>query len=396
MALASHRCASVLGGATHAWAELMALARSRPNIIDLGQGYPDFEGAAVARVKAADVVLKEPKLNQYSQIGGLPILNQAISQLYRHKYGATLDPATEVVSTCGGTESLYCLFQALIDPGDKVLIFEPFFPWYLPDVKLAGGDPLVVPLREPDFTLDGDAVRAAFAQRPKLVVVNTPHNPTGRVLTKEDLQLIADLCVKHDVIAVSDEAYETITFPGYPHLRLADFPGMRERTVTMGTASKLLSLTGWRVGWLTGPKDLIAPIRTIHSYVSFCPPTPLQVGVTNAILALIDDPAAQRESEDVALLLADNAKTLAEALNAMQGVNVFPPQGGYFLVANIAQTGMADIAFCRWLIEEKNINATPMSIFYSPRPAGQPCTSVRFAICKRRETIEQAVAALRR
>lgn len=347
----------------------------------------------MARTTASRTILSDGPHNQYSTIGGLPSLNAAISRLYGHRYGLPVDPATEVVSTSSGTEALYCALQALIDPGDKVLLFEPFFPWYLPDVTLAGGEPIVVALQEPDYSLDRAAVTAAFAQKPKLVLCNSPHNPTGRVFTRDELQFIADLCVQHGTLALSDEAYETVVFPGHSLVRLADLPGMRERTLAMGTASKLLSLTGWRVGWITGPAPLVAAVRTIHSYVTFCPPTPLQVGVAAAIQALVDSPDAQQESEDVTSLLAGNATLLGDALRAMAGVKVFQPQGGYFLVADVSGTGMDDFAFCRWLIEQRNINAVPMSVFYRPRE-GWICRTVRFAICKRRDTIERAVTAL--
>jgi aspartate/methionine/tyrosine aminotransferase len=284
------------------------------------------------------------------------------------------------------------MMQALVNPGDKVLMFEPFFPWYLPDVKLAGGEPLIVPLKPPAFGFDEEALRKAFQQKPRVVIVNTPHNPTGRVFSKADLDLIAKQCMEHDVIAISDEAYENITFDGHPHLRLADVKGMGVRTLTMGTSSKLLSLTGWRVGWVTGPEEYIGAIKMMHSYISFCPPTPLQVGVAHALNGLCAGSEGERENERISLLMEDNAKKLGAALGALGGVEVYPPQGGYFLVCDVGETGMDDLGFCRWLIEKVNINAVPMSIFYSDT-AG-PCTLVRFAICKESGTIEKAVDAL--
>ena len=273
-----------------------------------------------------------------------------------------------------------------------MICFEPVFPWYVSHVRLAGATAVPVRLEAPGFALDASAVAAAYTPRTKAVIYNSPHNPTGHVATAEECGALAALCVRHNVLVVADEVYERKVFGGRQEVRLADFPGMRERTLTVGTASKLFSLTGWRVGWVLGPAALLAGVRTVHSYSTFCAPTPLQAGVAEA---LRDAARLHREApgpDASALAFERNARVLGAAL-ADVGLQVIPAEGGYFLVADVAATGLDAGEYCKALIASARVAAVPMDVFYFS--GDPPRTLVRFALCKRAETIDAAAAAIR-
>mmetsp|Transcript_12106 Transcript_12106/g.14128 ORF Transcript_12106/g.14128 Transcript_12106/m.14128 type:complete len:278 (+) Transcript_12106:112-945(+) len=270
MSRVSSRISREYGGGAKVWGEITKLALG-PNIVaDLGQGFPDFEGSSKARGEASNAILNMKRENQYSLVPGLPLLRQSLSDYYAKSYPGSkkLDPETEVVVTASGTEALYASFQALVDPGDEVIVFEPFFPWYLPGIRLAGGVPRVVTLKPPNFELVESECRKAFTNKTKVVVLNTPHNPTGHVCRKSELEFLSALCAEHDSILISDEVYDNFTFGDEKHVRACDLPNMFERCVTIGSAAKMFSLTGWRVGWAFGPEDLTTAIRTVHAYSS--------------------------------------------------------------------------------------------------------------------------------
>eukprot|EP01012_Entosiphon_sulcatum_P032688 TRINITY_DN4153_c0_g1_i1.p2 TRINITY_DN4153_c0_g1~~TRINITY_DN4153_c0_g1_i1.p2 ORF type:complete len:389 (+),score=49.65 TRINITY_DN4153_c0_g1_i1:1261-2427(+) len=366
-----------------AWAEIMTAGR-QPGVVDLSQGYPDFEdGSRTATNAAASAITGSVLSNQYSPSSGVAALRSALSRFYNRSYGVTLDPDTEVLIVTSGTEAIYATFQTFINPGDEVILFEPCFPWYIPAIQLAGGIPVPLPLPMPGFGIDETALRAAITPRTRIIIVNTPHNPTGHVLSMEELELVAKSCREHDLLALSDEVYETLTDR---HTRLASLTGMHERTLTVGSAGKMFSLTGWRVGWLTGPPDLISPLRTCHSYTTFCAPTPLQMGVA----AALDDPDLASTLQSVRRVIRDNAERLTAALER-RGIQPLPYEGGYFLLADVGTTGMDDRAYCKWLLDAKRIVAVPISLFQT---SGKPCSLVRFSCCKRPATIDAAVAAL--
>lgn len=274
-----------------------------------------------------------------------------------------------------------------------MICFEPVFPWYVSHVRLAGATAVPVRLQAPGFALDIAALAAAFTPRTKAVIYNSPHNPTGHVATAAECAALSELCVRHNVLVIADEVYERKVFGGRPEVRLADFPGMRERTLTVGTASKLFSLTGWRVGWVLGPAALLSGVRTVHSYSTFCAPTPLQAGVAEALRHAAqqhrDDPSRADES---AVAFERNAQVLGAALSDV-GLDVIPAEGGYFLVADIAATGLDAGEYCKALIAAARVAAVPMDVFYFG--ADVPRTLVRFALCKRSETIAAAAAAIR-
>eukprot|EP01059_Diplonema_ambulator_P032608 TRINITY_DN6476_c0_g1_i2.p1 TRINITY_DN6476_c0_g1~~TRINITY_DN6476_c0_g1_i2.p1 ORF type:complete len:399 (+),score=106.34 TRINITY_DN6476_c0_g1_i2:64-1260(+) len=384
----SSRAAKESGGVgAKLWPEMLALC-SGEGVVNLGQGYPDHPGHKFA-LDAAHRALDNPKVNQYSGIGGLPELNNAVADYYQHVYkGDRLDPMKEVCILTSATEGLLASTMGLVNEGDEVVIFEPFFPWYLPSVRMAGGVPKVVELKPPSFEILEEDLERVFSPKTKMVLINSPHNPTGHCLSRRELELVAKYCLKHDVICVSDEVYEAQVFRGTDHVRIADLDGMRDRTVTISGSSKMLSLTGWRIGWAYGPEDLVAAIRTVHSFATYCAPAPFQKAVAETLQDCIQ---TGYDFSDIADLYKGNWELLASALTKM-GATVCPAQGGYFLIADIAYSGMSDIEFVRWFAREKKVGAVPLGMFFSPAPDGGLTyrTLVRFAICKERSYIEKA------
>ena len=418
-------------GVAAVWAEVSKLAVTSGSI-NLGQGFPDFPGHSTARKAAAEAILNAHHLNQYSPIPGLPSLLDACSAYYKHRWNHMYDPNTEVLITASGTEAIYSIMQALVEEGDEVILFEPYFPWYLPAVRLAGATPVVIRLEAPNFAIDAAAVASKLTDRTKVIIINTPHNPTGHCASYEELEALADvLRTRHAEkyragetsvgapVVVSDEVYENIVFSGNQrgHVRFAGLPGMANRTLTVGSASKLFSLTGWRVGWVLGnDPGLMAAVRAMHAYSIYCAPAPLQAGVAAAFEAETDLLAVQSAAaavvssgandsgnsngkcfEGVPDLLERNNAALSAALIAF-GVAVCPAEGGYFLVADVSGvTDMDDTAFCRWLIATVGVACMPMNVFYVDYSHGQEskkCQLVRFCLCKEASVIDAACAAL--
>jgi aspartate/methionine/tyrosine aminotransferase len=353
--------------------------------VNLGQGFPDFDGpdfvkaAAVAAIQAGD--------NQYPPSPGLPVLRAAIAVGWERDTGMAVDPAREVVVTSGCTEALAATFLGLVEPGDEVVLIEPFYDAYPVGCALAGATPRFVTLRPPDFRLPADELEAAFSERTRVIIVNTPHNPTGRVFDRRELELIARLCLRHDVVAVTDEVYERLVLEG-EHLRLATLPSMWERTLTLSSLGKSFSLTGWKTGWAVGPPDLVACVQAAHQFLTFTTPNPMQHAAVAALQApdeyFISLQAAYRRRRDL----------LAAGLEAV-GFEVYAPAGTYFLLADHTQFGFSDdVSFVRHLIERIGVAAIPPSAFYHHPPDG--ASLVRFAFCKAEATLERALERLSR
>ncbi len=370
---------------TTIFAEMTALAMQH-NAINLSQGFPDFDGPA--EVKRAAIAAIESGKNQYALSNGESDLRRAVAAHAARFYGQSPNPDTEVTIVSGATEGLFSTIIGLVNPGDEVIIFEPFFDGYMPDVIIAGGVPRYVPLRAPDWHFDPDELAAAFGPRTRLIIVNSPHNPTGKVYSRAELETIAGLCRKWNVIALSDEVYEHITFDGVPHVRLATLPGMAERTVTISSHGKTFSFTGWKIGWCIAPPDLTTAIRRAHQFVAFASVTPMQAA---AVVSLsLDD-------EYYAALAADyqhKRDTLAGILRE-SGFEVSPPAGTYFIMAGIAPLGFTDdVEFCRYLARDIGVAAIPPSAFYSEEHKALGRGYARFAFCKKMETLEQAAERL--
>jgi aspartate/methionine/tyrosine aminotransferase len=377
---------------TTIFAEMTALA-VKHGAVNLAQGFPDFDGPEF--MKDAVVRAMRAGHNQYARTLGVPILNQAIASDFERRAGVRVDPDASVTVTSGCTEAIAATMLGLLNPGDEVVLFEPFYDSYRACVALAGATARYVALRPPalgapesaPFTFDEAELRAAFTPRTKLIVVNTPHNPTGKVYTKEELTLIAELCVRHGVIAVTDEVYEHLVFdPALPHLHLASFPGMAERTVTLSSLGKTFSYTGWKIGWSIAPPELSAGVRAAHQFLTFATSTPMQHA---AVEAFRDGAGA---IADLVETLRANRAYLAEALRTL-GLRLYMPAGTYFIMADHSALGRGDDrAFCRWLTEEVKVAAIPPSVFYQRPELGR--NLVRFAFVKRRETLEEAVRRL--
>ena len=363
--------------------EMTALARDH-GAINLGQGFPDWQGASFAK-EAASRSMERGESDQYPPSAGIPELRAALASRYTGLLGRDIDPDTEVTVTCGCTEALTACFLGLVNPGDEVVIIEPYYDSYPVGIAMAGAIPRHVTLRPPDFRLEPEQLRSVFNERTRAIVVNTPHNPTGRVLTSEELQAVAALCIEHDSIAICDEVYEEITF-GAEHLRLAAFPGMADRTLTLSSVAKTFSLTGWKVGWTVASPVLTAGVRAAHQYMTFTTPTPVQHGTVAALSA---PPTFYDDLRAKYLGLRD---LLASGL-AEVGFEVHLPQGTYFLLAGYdALSDDDDRSFARRLTTDFGVATVPPSVFYHDPIEGHGL--LRFAFCKRSEVLVEALARL--
>ncbi|MGW2567511.1 pyridoxal phosphate-dependent aminotransferase [Streptomyces sp. NPDC001537] len=372
---------------TTIFAEMSALA-VQTGSINLGQGFPDTDGPEEVR-EAAVRALRDGRGNQYPPGPGVPELRTAIAAHQERRYGLTYDPDTEVLVTAGATEAIAATLLALLEPGDEVIALEPYYDSYAACIAMAGGTRVPVTLRphEDSFRLDLDELRAAVTDRTRLLLVNTPHNPTGTVLTREELTAIAELAVERDLLVVTDEVYEHLVFDAAEHLPLATFPGMRDRTVTIGSAGKTFSFTGWKVGWVTAAPGLVSAVRSAKQFLTYVSSGPFQYAVAEA-LALPDSYfTAFRED-----MLAKRDLLAAGLTDA--GFKVFQPAGTYFITTDIRPLGETDgFAFCRALPERAGVVAIPNAVFYDHREQGAPF--VRFAFCKRTEVLEEAVRRLK-
>ncbi len=365
---------------------VMSALAAQHGAINLGQGFPDEEGPEVV-VRAAAEALRDGR-NQYPPLTGVLELRRAVAEANRRFWGIAVDPDSEVVVTSGATEAITASLMALVDPGDEVVLIEPLYDTYLPVVRMLGAVPRLVRLEPPRWELPRAALAAAFGPRTKLLLLNTPHNPTSKVFTAAELAFLADLLARHNAYAVCDEVYEHITFDGWRHIPLMSLPGMRERTVRIGSAGKTFSLTGWKVGYVTAPAPLARTIAKAHQLLTFTTPPNLQRAVALG-LALPDDYFV-----GLAQGLAAKRDRLARGL-ADLGFEVLEARGSYFVTADIRPLGIPldDAAFCRWLTETAKVAAIPVSAFYAD-PATAPRHLVRFAFCKRDTTIDKALHRL--
>lgn len=371
------------------FAEMTALA-NRHGAVNLSQGFPDFDGPGHVRHAAIESIRNGP--GQYARMIGVPVLNEAVAAWWRNLGRGEIDPDANVTVTSGCSEGIVAAFLGLLNPGDEVILFEPFFDFYVTSAAIAGAIPRFVTLRPSAggrgaFTFDEADLRRAVTPRTRAIVVNTPHNPTGKVFSREELGAIADLCVKHGLVAMTDEVYEQLTYePSLPHLSLATLPGMWERTITLSSLGKTFSLTGWKIGWAIAPPDLSACVRAAHQFLTFCAATPLQHGAAAALLHPGEHPSELRR------LFASNRDLLTDALTRA-GLQVHASHATYFLMADHAALGLGDDrAFCRHLAEHVKVAAIPPSVFYGTPGLG--ANLVRFAFCKSRATIEEAARRL--
>ncbi|MFJ6796903.1 pyridoxal phosphate-dependent aminotransferase [Streptomyces sp. NPDC091268] len=370
---------------TTIFAEMSELA-ARTGSVNLGQGFPDTDGPA-AVIEAAVKALRDGRGNQYPPGAGVPELRAAVAEHQQYWYGLTYDPDSEVLVTAGATEAIAATLLALVRPGDEVIALEPYYDSYAACIAMAGGTRVPVTLRPHDgaFRLDLDELRDAVTARTRLLLINTPHNPTGTVLTREELAAIAELAVERDLLVVADEVYEHLVFDG-THVPAATLPGLRERTVSIGSAGKTFSFTGWKVGWVTARPELVAAVRGAKQYLTYVSSGPFQYAVAQA-LRMPDTFFTSLRDE-----LRDKRDVLARGLESA-GFGVFRPAGTYFVTADIRPLGAGDgFAFCRDLPGRAGVVAIPNGAFYDVPDRGAPF--VRFAFCKRTAVLEEAVRRL--
>ena len=361
----------------------MTRVANQHGAINLAQGFPDF--AMPDPMKDAACAAIRGDINQYAITWGTPALRLAIAEKYRRWYDIDVDPDREITVTCGATEAMAAVFLALVNPGDEVIVFEPYYENYGPDAILAGAKPVFVPLEGLEWKLNPEKLRAAFSDRTRAIVVNTPHNPTGRVLTRDEIGLIAELCQKHDAIAITDEIYEHIRYAGSHHV-LATWPGMRERTVTISGLSKTFSCTGWRLGYAVAPFEMTSPIRKVHDFLTVGAPAPLQAA---GAIGMAFGPDYYNE---MALEYRERRDLMVSALDEA-GFKFSAPEGAYYILADF--TGLSDlrgVEFALWLAKEIGVATVPGTSFYREPKLGEHVT--RFAFCKKKETLEKAAERL--
>jgi len=365
--------------------EMTRLARLH-NAVNLSQGFPDFE--APQAIKDAACAAIQAEQNQYAPPYGTKAFRDAIASDFSRRYGVPLVADEQVTVCCGSTEAMMASMLSCIDPGDEVIIFEPFYENYGPDAILAGAEPKYVRLREPEWRFDPDELKKAFNNRTRAIVINSPNNPTGKVFSREELQLIADLCLQWDVLAISDEIYERIVYSGHAHVPISSLPGMAERTITTGGLSKTFSVTGWRIGWAISPPALTGGIRKIHDFLTVAAPTPFHdAGVAALSLgeAFYTQMAADYQAK----------RDLMMDILGRHGFTAYQPGGAYYVMTDVSRYGFkTDSEFAQYLVKEIGVATVPGSSFYSD-PASAPQT-VRFCFSKREETLFEADRRLAR
>lgn len=364
--------------------EVMSQLARDHNAINLGQGFPDDPGPEDVRRKAAEASIDG--YNQYPSMMGLPELRTAIASHYKHWHGVTLDPMTEVMVTSGATEAIAGAMFGLIEPGDEVVVFAPAYDAYLPLIRRAGGIPRIVRLKPPDWRLTEDALRVVFNAKTKLVIFNNPLNPAAIVYPRSDLELLARFCQEFDVIAVCDEVWEHVVFDGWQHIPLIAIEGMRDRTVKIGSAGKIFSLTGWKVGFVCAAPDILRVLAKSHQFLTFTTPPNLQVAVAYG-LGKTDDYFASMRTD-----LARSRDRLTNGLSSI-GFPVIASQGTYFLNVDLKPLGLneTDEAFCKRLVADHKVAAIPVSAFYEDDPV---TSVVRFCFAKQDATIDGALERL--
>lgn len=388
-------------GAT-VFAEFTALAIQH-NAVNLGQGFPNF--SAPDFVKEAACLAIANDMNQYARSAGHPRLVKALSQVYSPLFGREIDPMAEIVVTTGATEAIFATIQGLINPGDEVILIEPFYDSYPASVIMAGGKPIYVPLRfkvgassAAEWTLDFDELAAAFSSKTRLLILNTPMNPVGKVFTRSELTKIAELVQKHDVLLLSDEVYEWMVYSGAQHVRIATLPGMWERTITLGSAGKTFSVTGWKIGWAIAPKHLANAVFLAHQWIPFAVSTPFQ----EAVGAAFEQVEEQGYFKWLSEMYCQKRDKLRNALNEV-GLTPVKPDGSYFIIVDTSHLDIPvpagerrDFALCRWFTSEVGVAAIPPSPFYSGEHKYLTDNLARFTFCKTDEMLDEAVRRLKK
>jgi len=368
---------------TTIFAEMSALAGTTGSV-NLGQGFPDTDGPREIATAAAEAIM-QGRGNQYPPGPGIPELRQAVAAHQKRFYGIDVDPDAQVLVTAGATEAIAAALLALLEPGDEAIAFEPYYDSYAACVAMAGATRVPVTLRPPDFRPDLDALRAAITGRTRLILLNTPHNPTGAVFTPDEVAQIAELACSHDLLVVSDEVYEHMVYDGI-HVPIVSLPGMSERTVTISSAAKMFGFTGWKIGWVTGSPELVTAVRTVKQFLTYVTGGPFQYAVAEA-LALPDDYYAAI-STDLRVKRDFVCAGLAGA-----GFEVYRPAGTYFITTDVRPLGYEDgMEFCRDLPGRAGVVAIPSVVFYDNTDAGR--SQVRFAFCKKQDVLAEALNRL--
>ena len=352
----------------------------RHKAINLAQGFPDFAAPEALKEAARQAITAD--VNQYAITWGAKPFRDAITAKYQRTYNIELDPEAEITVCCGATECMIATLLAVVEPGDEVVVFEPFYENYGPDTKLCGAVPRLVKLRPPDWSFDPDELRRAFSSRTKAIILNTPNNPTGKVFSRAELELIGGLCQEFNALAITDEIYEHILYDGTEHIPMMTLPGMRERSILINSMSKTYSVTGWRVGWVLAPPDITDTIRKVHDFLTVGAAAPLQEAGA-AALAFSDD-YYQKLGKDYAARRDAILPVLERA-----GFGCYPPRGAYYVITDISRFGFSDdVTFVRHLIEKVGVAAVPGSSFYANPADG--AQQIRFCFCKKYETLEAA------
>jgi N-succinyldiaminopimelate aminotransferase len=368
---------------TTIFAEMSELAVATGSV-NLGQGFPDTDGPQEIAQAAANAIMAG-RGNQYPPGTGIPELRRAIADHQRRFYALDTDPDTEVLVTAGATEAVAAALLAFVSPGDEVIAFEPYYDSYAACIAMAGGVRVPITLRAPGFRPDFDALSAAVTDRTRLILLNSPHNPTGSVFTRAELTTIAEVACRHDLLVISDEVYEHMVFTG-EHVPIASLPGMRGRTVSISSAAKTFSFTGWKIGWVTGTPELVSAVRTVKQYLTFVNGGPFQYAVAQA-LALPDEYYTTVTAD-----LRVKRDLMCEGL-ASAGFEVYPPEGTYFIMTDVQAFGqVSGMEFIRRLAHEVGVVAIPSEVFYDNKDAGR--FGVRFAFCKRKEVLAEALTRL--
>jgi N-succinyldiaminopimelate aminotransferase len=357
------------------------------NALNLGQGRPDFDGPPEV-IEAFERALRSGRSNQYPPSTGILAARQAVAAHTERFYSHAVDPREGVIITPGATEAVFIAVLGLVDRGDEVIVIEPFFDSYIPNITFAGATPVYVPMRPPAWTIDPDELRAAFTPKTRAIIINTPHNPTGRVYSREELSMIAALCIEHDVVCISDEVYEHLVFENARHIPIATLPGMAERTVTVSSMGKTFSFTGWKIGWVYGPPALMKGLAQAHQYVTFCASHPAQEALAFAL------GMGSAYFEELQHQYTVRRDLLMNGLRGA-GFRVRQPEGTYFVMADFSDVFDGDdIEFARHLTSEVGVACIPPTFFYSTGHAHMASTQARFAFCKRDDMLKEAAQRL--